>query len=107
MNYCAVGEAFDNSLKNQVVEYERNNKNNDNIISPGTFDTYNSVETHEIFPAFFTAQGDYSNKGPYYEGTPISDLKTMQPEDSENLSFLDSENSTKITKDMTKVIDHN
>lgn len=123
MNYCAVGEAFDNSFKNQIVEYERNNKNDNkndqdqdnNIVPPGTFDTYNEVETgniKDIYPAFFTAQGDYSKKGPYYEGTSISDLKNVQPEDSENLSFLDStmsDNSTKIPKSIdqeNKVIDH-
>lgn len=121
MNYCAVGEAFDNSLKQQVAEYEKNNNNdnkNNNLISPGTFDTYNAVEPNNnqhVYPAFFTAQGDYNAKSPYYEGTKIKDLQNCQIEDSEtngeNLSFLDSnlsESSTKVTKnEPTKIIDHN
>lgn len=91
MNYCAVTEAFDNSLKRQLVEYERNNKNNNtpksannNIIPPNTFDNYTDIDVgrqaqiHQnnmmIYPAFFTAQGDYSSKGPYF-GTSINDLK--------------------------------
>lgn len=116
MNYCAVGEAFDNSLKQQIAEYENNNKenkdNNSKLVPPGTFDTYNEVETgniHNIYPAFFTAQGDYNSKGTY-EGTQIKDLQNCQMEDSENLSFLDSEKSSKTVKSIqepTKMIDHN
>jgi len=124
MNYCAVGEAFDNSLKQQLAEYEKNNKNNknnndnNNLIQPGTFDTYEAVETNNgqnIYPAFFTAQGDYSAKNSqksHNEGTAIKDLQNCQTEDSENLSFLDSnlsENSAKAYKhrEPTKIIDHN
>lgn len=133
MNYCAVGEAFDNSLKQQIADYEKNNNNNNNkndnnkLIQPGSFDTYEAVETNNgqnIYPAFFTAQGDYSAKGSYNEGTTIKDLQNGQTEDSdvvnnqkfvndsENLSFLDSnfsENSTQITKqsDPIKIVDHN
>ncbi|ARF11216.1 hypothetical protein Klosneuvirus_1_73 [Klosneuvirus KNV1] len=118
MNYCAVGEAFDNSLKQQLADYEKNNKNNNdnnNLIQPGTFDTYEAVETNNgqnIYPAFFTAQGHYSAKNSHNEGTTIKDLQNCQTEDSDNLSFLDSNLSEKSAKaykhhEPTKIIDHN
>ena len=98
MIYCAVDEAFDNSLRNQMRDYDEKNNLNDykkalhknvknyrqqnNIIPPDTFDNYsdidigNSKQQEILYPAFFTAQGDYSSKGPYY-GTTISDLKNQ------------------------------
>jgi hypothetical protein len=117
MNYCAVNEAFDNSLKKQLAEYGGRNQNN-NMINyqqdqePEVFDNYNNLDvsavSNNIFPAFFTAQGDYSAKGPYF-GTDIKDLNNKnnlpissdnhannRPEESENaasvenLSFMDN-----------------
>ena len=83
MNYCAMNEAFNTTLKKQ--------NSNNNIIPPDTFDNYNDINTNNnIFPAFFTAQGDYANKGPYY-GTDVEDLKNNTiVEESDGLSFLDN-----------------
>jgi len=105
MIYCGVDEAFDNSLNTQMNEYERANKNNnkssnDNVIPPNTYDNYSDIDIQNHFnnnmnqynkmvPAFFTTQGDYSTKGPYF-GTSINDLKNSTPEDSDSLSLLDS-----------------
>ena len=107
MNYCAVTEAFDNSLKKQMVEYERNNNKNNtsksptNIIPPNTFDNYTEIDvgrqaqTHQnnmmIYPAFFTAQGDYSSKGPYF-GTSINELKETNNLDKDNDNYYDTGN---------------
>ena len=48
-----------------------------NNITEG-FDNYNNLDvaaiSNNIFPAFFTAQGDYNTKGPYF-GTDIKNLK--------------------------------
>ena len=91
MNYCAMDEAFNNSLKKQ----NSNNNNNNNLIPPNTFDNYGDIDVNNnnnIFPAFFTAQGDYADKGPYF-GTDVKDLKNtiVTPESEyDNLSFLDN-----------------
>lgn len=103
MIYCGVDEAFDNSLKTQMNEYDRANKknnNNNNIVQPDTYDNYSDIDIQNHFsnnmnqynkmvPAFFTTQGDYSTKGPYF-GTSINDLKNSTPEDSDSMSLLDS-----------------
>lgn len=122
MNYCAVNEAFDNSLRRQMADYEKNNNiykkqlqqevekktNNNNLIPPNTFDNYTDLEINpsrggepenpiiqypNIYPAFFTAQGDYSSKGPYFSGTQIGDLQTENDNNEfnmEEISMLDS-----------------
>ena len=114
-------EAFDNSLKKQFADYEKNNNNykkqlqkevdnhnnNNNLIPPNTFDNYTDLEINQqqnspdnpiiqypnVYPAFFTAQGDYSSKGPYF-GTSIGDLQQENNNNDENLmedlSMLDS-----------------
>jgi hypothetical protein len=133
MMYCSVEEAFNNPLKEKMEEYQINNNinsntnNNDDIIQTveNNQDKYNidsDVIQHPVFvPSFFTAQGDYANKGPYYEdeqvnhennnnnninmmGTTIDDLKDQDvPQynsdndlddvfsSDDSLSFLDSD----------------
>jgi hypothetical protein len=123
MNYCAVTEAFDNSLRQQMSEYDKNNKSNNknndnNIIPPDAFDNYSDIDIqnhfnnninqyHTMVPAFFTAQGDYTNKGPYF-GTSINELKQNIPEESDNLSLLDSNFSedSNISIKIPKKLDH-
>lgn len=104
--YCPVVEAFDNSHNTQLNEYERNNNKNynqsynqsynQNIIPPDSFDNYNDVDVQQqyvnglndykqAYPAFFTAQGDYTKNG-----TTINELKENEENDNDNLSFLDS-----------------
>lgn len=86
MNFCAVNEAFD---------HERKNQNPNNIVEG--FDNYNNLDvtaiSNNIFPAFFTAQGDYNTKGPYF-GTDVKDLRkdnnaSYIPEESEGILFTD------------------
>lgn len=108
MIYCAINEAFDNSLKKQICDYEERTNNykkslqedfeHNNFIQ-GSFDNYSDIDIHKkemplhnnliqhpnIYPAFFTAQGDYSSKGPYF-GTSINDLK----KNNDNINEFDS-----------------
>ena len=132
MNYCAVTEAFDNSLKQKINEYDKNNINNNNnnnnnnnklphtndIVAPDAFDNYSDIDIQHHFnnninqyqtmvPAFFTTQGDYSTKGPYF-GTTINDLQNNTGNDSDNLSLFDSNSSEEsiISKKLPKKINH-
>lgn len=146
MNYCAVTEAFDNSLRKQMADYEKNNNNykkklaadyennNNKLIPPNTFDNYTDLDINQqqtdpdnpiiqfpnVYPAFFTAQGDYSSKGPYF-GTAISDLQEDKETNDTNMmedmslldsysdeSFLDKSTSKKKNKSnkKTKDLDH-
>src|SRR5437762_10090450 len=87
MIYCAVEEAFDNSLKKQLNVYEEKNKmnkqtlkninNSHNNITPlHSFDNYSDIELPQksipyinnnipknpnLYSAYFTAQGDYNS----------------------------------------------
>lgn len=113
MQYCPVTEAFDNSLKKQLNEYESNNNNNNKshnnqgITPQYTFDNYNDIDIQhqyinnsndykQAYPAFFTAQGEYENKDKQcenkdkYFGTSINDLKDNESLDA-NISFCDSD----------------
>jgi len=114
MHYCAVDEAYNNSFKDKVKEYEdmtnvnnykaslQNNLDNyrkdNSIVLPDTFDNYSDIEVNSaqakpITPAFFTAQGDYSSHGPYY-GTKISELKSDTDIDNVSQSETISNDST-------------
>jgi hypothetical protein len=105
MNYCAVNEAYDNN------NIKQNKPENNNIIPPNTFDNYTDIEINKqnqnIYPAFFTAQGDYSSHGPYF-GTSINELKDKTDEEMslpDNYSFSDE--SLPSLKKKSKSIDHN
>lgn len=134
MMYCAVSEAYNGEPTTRMDGYERNTNNikNNNIIMPDTFDNYTDIDIQKyqyndnnnnmdqmghmpLYPAFFTAQGDYSTQGPYY-GTSINELKgdniTL---DEGSLSILDSEYSDeslfdpsiiKKTPEPKKKVDH-
>ena len=135
--YCAVDEAYDGDANTRINDkYERHYNNqdpnhqdhNDNQ-DIETFDNYgdiditqnnnnNIVEQAPIFPAFFTAQGDYSTQGPYY-GTTINDLKDdpdkNNNKDNDSFSILDSDftndslflpKQTKKIQEPKKKIDH-
>lgn len=128
MNYCAVNEAFDNSLNQKINEYDRNNninnvKNKNDIVPPDTFDNYSDIDIqnhfsnninqyHTMVPAYFTAQGDYNTKGPYYVsgatgGTSINELKNNTHDDYDSLSLLDSDLSEESTLNVKpKKINH-
>ena len=108
--YCAVSEAYNGEPTNRLDGYDRqlyntNNNNNNNIIMPDTFDNYSDIDVsqkyngneynqmdQELYPAFFTAQGDYSTQGPYY-GTTINELKGENISMDDSLSILDSDYS--------------
>ena len=93
-----------NYKKKLAAEYENNNNK---LIPPNTFDNYTDLDINpqrtdpdnpiiqfpNIYPAFFTAQGDYSSKGPYF-GSSIGDLQDdKETKDSnmmEEMSLLDS-----------------
>jgi len=78
MNYCGVGEAFDNPLSEQL-------KNYDNCVNQ----------------SFFSAQGDYSrNQQGEVKGTSIKDLQNNGTE--EEISLPDSFS----TDEHNQVIDH-
>jgi hypothetical protein len=141
MMYCAVSEAYNGDPTTRLDGNDRQvyntNHNNNNIIMPDTFDNYSDIDVHQKYlgneynndfnqmnpvnqvpqyPAFFTAQGDYSTKGPYY-GTTINDLKGDNISIDDSLSILDSDYSDdslfdpSIMKNKTpetkKKIDHN
>ncbi|ARF09390.1 hypothetical protein Indivirus_1_13 [Indivirus ILV1] len=95
MIYCGINEAFNCS---QIPKSEPNNNSE-------TFDNYSNVSINNnnkcditddnIFPAFFTAQGDYSLQGPYKNknnGTTVGQLRDENKiTDSDSFSLLDSE----------------
>lgn len=109
--YCAINEAYNGEEEtSRLADHPINNKNNNQIMMPDS--------DPEIYPAFFTAQGDYSTQGPYY-GTTINELKDGGVNDMDSFSLPDSEytNESLILKDSkksnkkkektkTKVIDH-
>lgn len=128
MNYCAVTEAFDNSLKQKINEYETNNNINNNkmshkndIVQPDAFDNYSDIDIQHHFsnninqyntmvPAFFTTQGDYSTKGPYF-GTSINELNknnNNSKDDLDSLSLMDinSSEESPINKKPVKKLNH-
>ena len=105
--YCAINEAYNG--EEETSRLDDHPINNNKIIMPDS--------DPEIYPAFFTAQGDYSTQGPYY-GTTINDLKegdTMNDMDSFSLPDSEYTNESLILKDnkkpnkkkeKTKVVDH-
>lgn len=92
--YCAVEEAFNNPLSQQIKNYENeiqnrsfNNDNNNN------FRRSSEPSFFTDKPSFFTAQGDYNNK---QCGTRISDIHKSMNQDSFDDSFLFSESDSDI-----------
>lgn len=91
MIYCGVTEAFNCS---PIPKSEINNNSE-------KFDNYSnvSINDNDIFPAFFTAQGDYSTQGPYKgpikgqsKGTTVGQLrKDNKINDSDSFSLIDSD----------------
>jgi len=114
MLYCAVDEAFDNPLSQQikVIEKEQlrekhkneleNNVhqfyNNNNIQSTTDFNNNISQYPQINEQPIFNAQGDYEENEINYEGTKISDIEQKYNLNDETLSFLDSEETYKPPK---------
>lgn len=134
MIYCAIDEAFNNSFKDKISEYDKNNtdKYNDSLqqnnISLEPFDNYSDIDINknstpysnitkknkpdemtypDMYPAFFTAQGDYAPGNSKF-GTSIKDLKeAFNDDDSFSISdVIDSTYSDESIPKEKKKIDH-
>lgn len=127
--YCAVDEAFDNSLKKQISEYEEKNNNikkyklslqnnfNDNLkhngmLSPHSFDNYSDIDITQnvksnnahysnMHPVFFTAQGDLNSTN-LQNGTSIDELKNNNDNNDNN-----DNNNDKVEADSFSLPDSN
>lgn len=103
--YCAVSEAFDNPLKQQMQQMDReNNINNNRYMLEQNIDEYQ--QTNGIYPTvadnnipFFTTQGNMRKDS----GTTISELKKKEMCDDDTLSFFDSEYSEDIKQTKPKL----
>lgn len=107
--YCGFNEAYnDNITNNNAVA-------GNNMDQLGGFDNYSDIDIHNHFsnnfkqfntmiPAYFTAQGDISNKNS--NGTSINDLKHNQQTSKKQSSGFDSNtNSDSILSDSDFSID--
>lgn len=134
MIYCAIDEAFNNSFKDKILEYDKKNvdtykeslQNNNITLEP--FDNYSDIDINknntpysnimkknkpdemsypDMYPAFFTAQGDYAPGNSKF-GTSIQDLKeTFNDDDSFSISdVIDSTYSDDSYPKEKKKIDH-
>ena len=89
MMYCAINDAFNN--------LPSSHKKNNN--GPDAFDNYNDININNNkpnidndYPAFFTAQGDYSAQ---FFGTTINQLKDNNIlTDSDSFTIIDSDYSS-------------
>ena len=99
--YCAVNEAFNcspisKSLKNNNNTIDAfDNYSNVSINNNNNNNNHNNNHNSHNNPAFITAQGAYSNQGPYdksYKGTTVGQLKNDNiMVDSDSFSLLDSD----------------
>jgi len=72
MSYCNVDEAFNNSLKKQIEEYETDRINNKNDLIKSIENGNNTpLDYRKLNTTYFDTQGDLSAT----KGTRISDLK--------------------------------
>lgn len=116
--FCSVDEAFDNPLQQKINEYNKQNHHNQHKL-----ELENSIQEYQeqnnitpphmagiiqypnVNQSFFTAQGDMSKNGPYFEGTPISQL---QDDDSvfDDFSLSDNSLMTDLSSRKPKKLDH-
>jgi len=112
MLYCNVDEAFDNSFKRKINKFDKKSKNYRqnqcaNTLLDQPFDNYNQIQVNRpnsnsnsikhnphdnMTPAYFTADGNITNEGPYY-GTTITDLKKFTNNDNDDSVMSDSNSS--------------
>lgn len=107
--YCAVTEAFENPLKQQVQQMDRdNNVNNYKSMLENNVDAYQ--HTNGIYPTitennipFFTTQGNMRRDN----STTLSELKRKEMCDNDTLSLLDSEYSEDLKQTKPKLSHRN
>ena len=113
--YCAVDEAFDNPIKQQMQQMERennvnkyraslekgveNNQTKYGLYPPHTTEGYETIKQPDnVYPnnnvPFFTAQGDLNKNG-----TSISSLRNQEKREKDDYSYLDSNYSELLSSE--------